>query len=71
VEIDQSQGETNKITGVPKPQSAYNRFVQEQSKQVRQNLIADRKAKSMPTKVPQADVLKECARLWKERKALL
>jgi HMG-box domain len=70
--MDQSTGERKKTGTVrKKPQSAYNRFIQEQSKQVRQNLISDREAEGMPSQVPQADVLKECARLWKEQKALL
>ena len=53
------------------PLSEYNRFVQQNSKQIREELIADRRAKGVTSQIPQGEVLKECARLWKERKALL
>jgi len=51
------------------PPSGYNLFVKEQSKAVREQL--SRKASTTSggiKKVSQAEVMKECARLWKERK---
>ena len=50
--------------------SAYNLFVKERSKQVRQQLLDAEKAKGISKpKVAQADVVKICAQLWKEQKA--
>lgn len=53
------------------PPSKYNLFIKENSKRVREQLIRERVARSDYTKVQQADVMKECGRLWKEQKAIL
>jgi hypothetical protein len=42
--------------------SAYNLFVKEQSKIIRQKILKQKKT------VVQGDVMKECARLWREKK---
>jgi hypothetical protein len=42
--------------------SAYNLFVKEQSKIIRQKMLKQKKT------VVQGDVMKECARLWREKK---
>ena len=49
--------------------SAYNVFVKEQSKLVRRALVEAQKARGVlnPT-VAQSDVMKECAKLWREKK---
>jgi predicted SprT family Zn-dependent metalloprotease len=50
--------------------SAYNLFVKEQSKLVRQQLLDAQKARGIADpKVSQADVMKTCAQRWKEQKA--
>jgi len=46
--------------------SAYNLFVKEKSQKVRQYLEQQRAGTGK--KVSQPDVMKECARLWRERK---
>jgi predicted SprT family Zn-dependent metalloprotease len=51
-----------------KPPSAYNVFVKEQSKSVRQRLRQEAESRGDKGSVQQADVMKECARLWQEHK---
>ena len=53
------------------PPSAYNLFIKDNSKKVREQLTLDRRARGDNTKVQQGEVMRECARLWKERKANL
>jgi predicted SprT family Zn-dependent metalloprotease len=50
--------------------SAYNAFVKEHSKTVREELLqAQRSSGALNPTVAQSDVMKECARLWRERKS--
>ena len=67
IEVDvpdhSSKGNVQRTPKKRAPPSAYNLFVKEQSKTVRERL-----AKSQREKVSQADVMKECARLWREKK---
>ena len=50
------------------PPSAYNLFVKEQSKMVRERMTNAQKAKGVNNpRVLQPDVMKECARLWREK----
>jgi hypothetical protein len=51
------------------PLSEYNLFMKENSKIVREQLVAERKLQGVLGTVPQAEVMKRCAQLWKERKA--
>lgn len=60
-------GHTPKKKAAP---SAYNLFIKEKSKEVRKKLNREHATKGKPGKVPQGEVLKECARLWKEKKAM-
>jgi hypothetical protein len=51
------------------PPSGYNLFVKEHSKMVREKLINAEKAQGVRNpRVLQPDVMKECARLWREKK---
>jgi predicted SprT family Zn-dependent metalloprotease len=51
--------------------SAYNTFVKEQAKVVRETLIQDQRKRGMQNpKVAPADVMKECARLWREQREI-
>jgi hypothetical protein len=59
-----SYGQTTGFTPRKKaPPSAYNRFVSEKYAQIRERLQA-----GSTIKVKQSEVMKECARLWKEQK---
>lgn len=60
-------GHTPKKKAAP---SAYNLFIKAKSKEVREKLNREHVAKGKIGKVPQGEVMKECARLWKEKKAL-
>lgn len=71
VEVEAKTAKTNRTEKKRAPPSGYNLFVKEQSKSVRERLMNDqRKEGEMQPKVPQKDVMKECARLWREKKAL-
>lgn len=48
------------------PLSGYNLFVKENSKSVRERL--ENEQRSEKVRVSQQDVVKECGRLWRERK---
>lgn len=65
---------TEKANRTEKKQSApsgYNLFVKEQSKVVREKLIImQQKEGQLNPKVSQTEVMKECARLWREKKAM-
>ena len=51
------------------PPSAYNLFVKEQSKIVRVELMNEQKSQGVKDpKVSQSEVMKECARRWREKK---
>lgn len=64
---DAKAGATNQQKTPKKraPPSEYNLFVKEHSKKVRE-LLSSKTPQGM--KVSQADVMKECGRLWRERK---
>jgi hypothetical protein len=49
------------------PISAYNQFVKEQSNSVRERLTRERSSQSLHAKVSQPEVMKELAKLWRER----
>ena len=52
------------------PPSAYNLFVKENSKIVRERMMKDQKLRGLrDPKVSQSEIMKECARLWREKKA--
>ena len=66
-----SGNEASKVGLTPKkvrPPSVYNLFVKEHAKGVRERLTAERQQNGNPLRVSQAEVLKECGRLWKEHK---
>lgn len=68
VEVDAKTAKTNRTEKKRAPPSGYNLFVKEQSKVVREKLQAG--GGRMNSKVSQSDVMKECARLWLEKKAV-
>lgn len=58
----------------PKKQKAlsgYNLFVQQNSKSVRGRLELEQRMQGSNAIVTQPDVMKECARLWRERNQIL
>lgn len=69
IEVDvPDHSSRNNVQKTPKkraPPSGYNLFVKEHSKLVREQLAKRQKGKG---KVSQADVMKECARRWQEKK---
>ena len=64
-----SNKDSSKVGYTPKKRktSAYALFVKEQTPLVRQRLASERKCRS--NEVSQADVMKECGRLWRSEKA--
>jgi len=51
------------------PPSGYNLFVKENSKRVREKMMDAQKERGiLKPRVLQPDVMKECARLWREKK---
>lgn len=69
VEVQAHSGSMRTPKDPPQP-SAYNGFVKEQSKTIRRNMLQAERARGISSpSVRQADVMKECARLWRERKS--
>ena len=63
------QGPVDKTPKKRAPPSGYNLFVKEQSKQVREKLLREKRSQGiLNPKVMQPEVIKECARLWREKK---
>lgn len=62
-----SQGNIQKTPKKRAPPSEYNLFVKEHSKAIRERLTS--KAQRGAKVISQAEVIKECARLWHEQKA--
>ena len=77
IEIDAPQKGAKKsdIIKTPKKKvllSGYNLFVKQTSRDVRERLTRERKQEDLnEPKVTQSDVLKECARLWKQTKTIM
>lgn len=77
IEIDAPQKGARKseIIKTPKKEtilSGYNLFIKQTSREVRERLTRERKQEDLNNpKVTQSDVLKECARLWKQTKTIL
>lgn len=74
IEIEVPSGKGSKVEQTPKKQKAlsgYNLFVKENSKSVRVRLELEQKMKGSNAIVTQPDVMKECARLWRERNQTL
>mmetsp|Transcript_7303 Transcript_7303/g.17216 ORF Transcript_7303/g.17216 Transcript_7303/m.17216 type:complete len:472 (-) Transcript_7303:1351-2766(-) len=70
VEVDAKTAKTNRKEKKRAPPSGYNLFVKEQSKVVRKKLMNIQRGEGrVNPKVSQSDVMKECARLWREKKA--
>ena len=70
IEVPGSKGDTAKAghtPKTPKKASPYAIFVKEQSASVRQSLAKERQC--LPKQVSQADVMKECGKLWRSRKS--
>lgn len=65
-QVRRGVGHTPKKKAAP---SAYNLFIKANSKKVKERLTQQRLAEGNTSKVPQGDVMKECARLWKEQKS--
>jgi hypothetical protein len=67
-----SMSSSGMIERTPKkraPPSGYNLFVKEHSKAVREKLIDAQKTKGISNpRVSQPEVMKDCARLWREKK---
>lgn len=71
IQVVSGQGDVGSSKAPKKPPqpTAYNIFIKEQSKTVRKNLLEAERVKGNPSpSVSQADVMKECGRLWSERK---
>mmetsp|Transcript_3888 Transcript_3888/g.7882 ORF Transcript_3888/g.7882 Transcript_3888/m.7882 type:complete len:915 (-) Transcript_3888:14-2758(-) len=69
IEVPGSKGDTAKLGYTPKQQketSGFALFVKNQSSEVRKRLARERQCG--PNEVAQADVMKECGKLWRERK---
>ena len=70
IEVPGSSGDTSKGGYTAKKErkaSQFALFVKDQSKNVRQNIARQRSCTEK--EITQADVMKECGRLWRERKA--
>jgi ribosomal protein S27AE len=68
IEIEVPSGKGSNVEQTPKKKKAlsgYNLFVKQNSKLVRERLVLERSEGSYG-KVTQPDVLRECARLWRE-----
>lgn len=69
VEVDAKTANTNRTVKKRAPPSGFNLFVKEQSKVVREKLEnSQRREGKAQAKVSQSEVMKECAKLWREKK---
>lgn len=70
IEVPGSNKDSSKVGYTPKTRktSTYALFVKEQTTQVRQRLANERNCTT--NEVSQADVMKECGRLWRSKKEL-
>lgn len=70
IEVPSTGGSSN-IQHTPKKKKAltgFSLFVQQKSKSVRGKLMAERKQQGVLSSVTQAEVMKECGRLWRAQK---
>ena len=70
IEVPGSKGDTSKVGHTAKKErkaSEFALFVKSQSKNVRESLARERSC--MSKEVSQSDVMKECGKLWRSRKA--
>lgn len=71
VEVNAKTATTSRTEKKRSSPSGYNLFVKEQSKVIREKLMAVQRSEGQKNpKVSQSDVMKECARLWQQKKAV-